>query len=96
MILSVGLWPLQAHRIREEVIDLGELTITKELTKAVEAYPDAQNQAHVQAALKLRAIGYCSHNITANICHVQHFKFAAFAVCVCVCWQTKPQGWRPH
>ncbi|MCO5579179.1 hypothetical protein L7F22_033032 [Adiantum nelumboides] len=43
---------------RKGQVDLDKYVITKSLTKAPEAYPDAKNQPHVQVALRLKQAGH--------------------------------------
>lgn len=46
-----------AEKVRGKQVPLGKFVITKQLTKRPEDYPDAQNQPHVQVALRRRAAG---------------------------------------
>ncbi|KAK9096970.1 hypothetical protein Sjap_022467 [Stephania japonica] len=46
------------EEMRNGEVPLEKYVITKTLTKAPEAYPDAKNQPHVQVALRLREAGY--------------------------------------
>ncbi|KAH7429421.1 hypothetical protein KP509_09G047200 [Ceratopteris richardii] len=46
------------EEMRNGQVDLEKYVITKSLTKAPEAYPDAKNQPHVQVALRLKQAGH--------------------------------------
>lgn len=48
------------EEMRNGQIALEKYIITKTLTKPPEAYPDARNQPHVQVALRLKQLGYCT------------------------------------
>ncbi|MCO5547461.1 hypothetical protein L7F22_000911 [Adiantum nelumboides] len=56
-IIHTELRKLQ-DEMRKGQVDLDKYVITKSLTKAPEAYPDAKNQPHVQVALRLKQAGH--------------------------------------
>ncbi|KAI5077505.1 hypothetical protein GOP47_0007329 [Adiantum capillus-veneris] len=56
-IIHTELRKLQ-DEMRKGQVDLEKFVITKSLTKAPEAYPDAKNQPHVQVALRLKQAGH--------------------------------------